>query len=94
MSTRTIKKLALHRETLRTISGAVLDGVHGGIVHGDTVPCTITIQSRACASDACPGKARIHDRTFNDTVYRPGDDRAPAQNDTVYHGGRGRVIPL
>jgi hypothetical protein len=93
MSTRTIKKLVLHRETLRTISGARLTGVYGG-VHGDTAPCTITIYSRTCNTDACPGDARIQDHTINDTVYRPGNNGAPAQNDTVYHGGRGRAIPI
>jgi hypothetical protein len=93
MSTRTIKKLVLHRETLRTISGAQLGGVHGG-VNGDTAPCTITIYSRACDTDTCPGKARIQDHTVNDTVYRPGDNGAPVQNDTVYRDGGGRVVAI
>jgi hypothetical protein len=94
MSTRNIKKLVLHRETLRTISGTHLDGVYGGVVNGDTAPCTITIYSRQCDSSACPGKGRIQDHTINDTVYRPGDNGTPVQNDTVYHGGRGRAIPV
>jgi hypothetical protein len=94
MSTRTIKKLVLHRETLRTIAGPQLGGVYGGVVNGDTAPCTITIYSRQCDSSACPGQGRIHDRTINDTVYRPGDGGGPVQNDTVYHGGGGRVIPV
>lgn len=91
-TTRTLKKLVLHRETLRTISGAQLGTVVGG-VNGDTAPCTLTIQTRNCDSTECPGKARLIDHTINDTVYHPGDS-APVENDTVYRGGRGRAIPV
>lgn len=85
MSTHNSRKLVLHRETLRTISGVQLAGVQGG---AETTVCTITIQTRQCAH------AEIHDYSdINDTVYRPGDN-PPAQNDTVYRGGRGRIIPV
>lgn len=85
MSTRNTKKLFLQRETLRTISGAQLGGVQGG---AETQVCTITIQTRQCAH------AELHDHLdVNDTVYRPGGN-PPAQNDTVYRGGRGRIIPV
>jgi hypothetical protein len=84
MSTHHRKKLALHRETLRTISGVNLADIHGGV---DTQACTLTVETRLC------DRAWIHDKLpINDTVYRPGDDQ-PGQNDTVYRGG-GRVIPL
>lgn len=85
MSNRTRNKLALHRETLRTLRSVDLDGVHGG---AQTQACTVTIETRECAVD------RLNDHgNVNDTVYRPGGD-PPAQNDTVYRGGGSRIIPV
>ena len=84
MSSHPVSKLVLHRETLRTLRSVDLEGVHGG---GDTQACTVTIETRQCV-------ARLHDKIeVNDTVYRPGCE-PPAQNDTVYRGGRGRIVPV
>jgi hypothetical protein len=85
MSKRTSIKLALHRETVRTLRSVDLDGVHGG---ANTQACTVTIETRQCAVD------RLNDHgNVNHTVYPPGGD-PPAQNDTMYRGGGGRIIPV
>jgi len=85
MSTRTnLKKLVLHRETLRIIGRTELGGVNGG---GGTRECTVTIETKQCP------RGRLQDHLdVNDTVYHPPGN-PPAQNDTVYHGG-GRIVAI
>ena len=75
------RKLALHRETLRTLDTDTLNEVNGG-VH-DPAP-------GSGGAGGAIGQAAT--RLLNDTVFRTGGS-PPKLNDTVYRGG-GRIIPV
>lgn len=74
-----IKKLALHRETLRTLDTDTLGEVNGGNRPAD-------------GSDGGGILGKAVSKLFNDTVYHPNGN-PPKLNDTVYRGG-GKIIPV
>jgi hypothetical protein len=83
--TASIKKLALHRETLRTLDTAFLDEVYGGQAASSVGPKLTHL------TGGIQGVAG----NLNDTVYRPkSNDPKPQINDTVYRTGPAKIQPL
>lgn len=98
------KKLALHRETIRTLDTESLDGIHGGAqaasspnligsIHG--VPGTNPFVTRTITGG---DDNKRFTNNLNDTVYRVPPATSPKTqiNDTVGHPGTktGGIRPL